>query len=246
MSPAVIEIQKLSVQAGSTEILHDVNLSIAQNETFALFGPNGSGKSTLMNAIMGIPQYKVAGGKILFRGKDITKLSITERVKLGIGVSFQQPPEVKGVSLSDMINICLGRKPGSDLDPETMKLVQTFKLENFLTRNINENFSGGEKKRADLLQILLLKPRFLMLDEPDSGVDLVSLKMISEEIYKYIQKSKASALIVTHQGEVLNYIKAKRACILVEGRNYCFHSPQKILTDIRKNGYQGCIQCHVK
>jgi Fe-S cluster assembly ATP-binding protein len=242
----VIEIQKLSVEAGGTEILHEINLAIDQNETFALFGPNGSGKSTLMNAIMGIPQYKVTHGRILFRKKDITHLSITERVKLGIGVSFQQPPEVKGVTLLNMINICLGKKPQTALDEPTMTLVRTFQMEKFLSRNINENYSGGEKKRADLLQVLLLKPTFLMLDEPDSGVDLVSLKMISEEIFKYIKKNKASALIVTHQGEVLNYIKAKRACILVEGRNYCFHSPLKILRDIRKNGYQGCIQCERK
>jgi Fe-S cluster assembly ATP-binding protein len=241
----VIEISNLSVEVGGSEILHDVNITIKENETFALFGPNGSGKSTLMNVILGMPQYKVKRGFIKFRGKDVTKLSVTERVRLGIGVSFQLPPEIKGVTLRDMLNICLGKKPGSELSEKTLSLVRTFKLEAFLERNINVDFSGGEKKRADLLQVLLLKPRFLMLDEPDSGVDIVSLKMISEEIYKYIKASKASAMIVTHQGEVLNHIKAQRACILFDGRNYCFHSPQKILADIRKNGYEGCVSCRI-
>jgi Fe-S cluster assembly ATP-binding protein len=108
------------------------------------------------------------------------------------------------------------------------------------------NFSGGEKKRADLLQILLLKPKFLLLDEPDSGVDPVSLKFISTEIERYIKKNRASALIITHQGEVLEYIKANHACIMVNGRNSCYKRPEKILNDIRKFGYERCIQCRTK
>lgn len=242
---ALLKIKDLSVASGRKVILKKINMDIEQHETFAIFGPNGSGKSTLMNTLMGIPNYRVINGSIIFRGKDITKMSILERVRLGIGVSFQQPPEVKGISLMDMINICQGKKPGTELDDETMRLVKTFRLDEFLDRNINVDFSGGEKKRADLLQVLLLKPRLLMLDEPDSGVDIVSLKLICQEIYNYIKKSKASAIIITHQGEVLNYIKAKRACIIYEGENYCYHSPQKILKDIRENGYEGCVNCRI-
>lgn len=243
---AKLEVKGLSIEAGGVEILHDINLNIGSNEVFALFGPNGSGKTTLINTLMGLPQYRIVKGGIFLDGRDISKATVDERVKLGLVLSFQQPPEVKGVSLGDMVNICLSRKPGSILDTETMKMVRAFQMERFLDRNINVDFSGGERKRADLLQLLLLKPRLLMLDEPDSGVDIVSLRLISQEISAYIDRSKASALIITHQGEVLNHLHAQRACILFKGRNYCFHSPAKILKDIRKHGYEGCVSCKVR
>ena len=237
-------IKDLSVQANGNKLLNKVNIDIEEGETFALFGPNGSGKSSLINAIAGNPAYRVVKGSIHFSGKDVTSLDMPERVKLGIATSFQQPPEVKGVTLKDMINICLKRKPGQALDEKTIAIVKRFDLERFLDRNINVDFSGGEKKRADLLQVLLMRPKLLMLDEPDSGVDLVSLKLISEQIAEYLKESNASVLIITHQGEILNHLQAKRACILYKGENYCFHSPQEILADIRKNGYEGCLNCH--
>jgi Fe-S cluster assembly ATP-binding protein len=240
---ALLEIQHVHVEVEGKEILHDANASIEANETYAMFGPNGSGKTTLLNTIMGLPGYKVTKGRIIFQGKDITNLEINERAMLGISIGFQQPPEIKGVTLKDMVNICLRRKPGAALDEATMELVRKFNLEAFLDRNINLNFSGGEKKRADLLQLLLMKPKFLLLDEPDSGVDPVSLKFISTEIENYIRKNKASALIITHQGEVLDYIKADRACIMVNGTNSCYKSPMKILNDIKKFGYERCINC---
>lgn len=221
-------------------------MHIERGEVYAMFGPNGSGKTSLLNAIMGIPGYKVTKGSIFFDGMDITGLEIHERARLGLGLSFQLPPEIKGVTLLDMINICLKRKPGTELDEATLALVQKFDLERFLHRNINLNFSGGEKKRADLLQLLLMKPKFLLLDEPDSGVDPVNLRFISREIESYIKRNKASALIITHQGEVLDYINAEKACIMVAGRNYCYKSPQKILNDIRHNGYERCIACRAK
>jgi Fe-S cluster assembly ATP-binding protein len=243
---ALLDVQHIHVAVEGKEILKDANVSIEKGEVYAMFGPNGSGKTTLLNAIMGIPGYKVTKGRIFFDGKDITAMDLNDRARLGLGLSFQQPPEIKGVTLLDMVNICLGRKPGTPIDDATMALVRKFSLEAFLERNINVNFSGGEKKRADLLQILLMKPKFLLLDEPDSGVDPVNLKFISNGIEAYIKKSKASALIITHQGEVLDYIKASKACIMVEGRNYCYKSPQKILNDIRHNGYERCIACQVR
>jgi Fe-S cluster assembly ATP-binding protein len=241
----MLKINDLGVQANGKAILKNLNLSIDANQTFALFGPNGTHKSTIMKTIMGIPPYKVTGGSIRFMGRDISGLSINERVGLGIAVAFQQPPEIKGVTLRDMINICTGSEPGALLDSETKELVEKFRLGDFLDRNINVDFSGGEKKRADLLQILLMKPRFLMMDEPDSGVDIVSLKMICSEISAYIRREKASALIITHQGDVLEHIKATKACILWEGSNYCYRSPQKILKDIHEHGYEGCVTCRV-
>jgi len=242
---AVLKINNLEVTANGTTILKNVNLDVDSNQTFAMFGPNGSGKSTLMSTIMGIPPYKVTKGSIVFDGKDITSLPINERVKQGIAVAFQAPPEIKGVTLRDMVNICLGNTPGTALDEETLALVDKFSMTDFLDRNINVDFSGGEKKRADLLQMLLMKPKFLMLDEPDSGVDIESLRIICTEISEYIKKNNASALLITHQGEVLQYIKADRACILWQGENYCYKTPEKILKDIHENGYEGCVTCRV-
>lgn len=241
----MLEIKGVAVKAKDKLLLKNVNLTVEDSETFALFGPNGSGKSTLMSAIMGIPPYKVTEGQILFDGEDITTLTIDERVRKGIAVAFQLPPEIKGVTLRDMINICLRKEPGTELDDETMEMVDKFMMTDFLDRNINVDFSGGEKKRADLLQILLMKPKFLMLDEPDSGVDIVSLKLICKEIGNYIESNGNSAMVITHQGEVLNYIKAQKACILYQGTNYCYKEPQRILSDIRKNGYEGCVECKV-
>jgi Fe-S cluster assembly ATP-binding protein len=243
---ALLEIDHVHVSVEGKEILKDANATIGDGEVYAMFGPNGSGKTTLLNAIMGLPGYRVSKGRLVFDGKDITSLDVNERARLGIGLSFQHPPEIRGVTLMDMVNICLGRKPGTELDEGTNALVEKFSLVPFLNRNINVNFSGGERKRADMLQLLLLKPKLLLLDEPDSGVDPVNLRFIGNEIESYIKRNNASALIITHQGEVLDYIKAQKACILVGGRNYCYKSPQRILDDIRKNGYERCIACRAR
>ncbi|MEM4268193.1 MAG: ABC transporter ATP-binding protein [Candidatus Woesearchaeota archaeon] len=243
---ALLEVSHVHVEVEGKEIIHDANLSIEKGEIYAMFGPNGSGKTTLFNAIVGLPGYKVTKGRIVFNGKDITKLEVNERVKLGIGLSFQHPPELKGVTLLDMINICLGNRSNTELDKSTLDLVRRFSLEEFLERNINLNFSGGEKKRADILQILLMKPKFLLLDEPDSGVDPVNLKFIGKELESYIYRTDASVLVITHQGEVLKYLNAKHACIMVNGRNSCYKSPQRILEDIKAHGYERCITCRAR
>ncbi|ODS42262.1 MAG: Fe-S cluster assembly ATPase SufC [Candidatus Altiarchaeales archaeon IMC4] len=240
----MLSISNLKVSVSGKEILHGVNLEIPEGETWTMFGPNGSGKTTLMMAISGMPGYSVTSGGITFLGKDITKLAMDGRAKLGIGTGFQQPPEITGVKLRDMIRICSGKGPKEDLSKDERKLVEKLRLSEFLDRDINAGFSGGEKKRAEILQLLFMKPKLLLLDEPDSGVDIESLRLIAGEVQNYIEKSGASALIITHQGEVLDYLKSEKGCVMVDGRIHCIKNPKQVLDEIRTVGYQKCIACH--
>ena len=243
MADLILEIKDLHVMIEGKSILKGVNLGIEKGNVYVLFGPNGSGKTTLMKNLVGFPGYEVSG-KIIFDGADITGKPIDERANLGLNISFQEPPKIKGVTLKNMINICLKKKPDTSLEAEEINLIKRFNLENFLDRDINVGFSGGEKKRADIMQLILLKPKFLLLDEPDSGVDVESLKVISREIARYIREHRASALIITHQGQILEYIASKKACVLLNGRISCYQDPIKILADIKEKGYLECVNCH--
>ncbi|MHA1229452.1 MAG: ABC transporter ATP-binding protein [Candidatus Helarchaeota archaeon] len=243
MTDYILEIKDLTVKVENEIILYDLNLKIPKSESYILFGPNGSGKTTLINSIIGLPEYKIINGQIIFNGKDITYLPIDERIKLGISMAFQNPPEIKGVKLIDVIKFCLGKKPEDCLEEEHYQLIEKFRLSPFLERDLNVGFSGGERKRSEVLQMLLLKPRLVLLDEIDSGVDIVSLKLIANEVQEYIETTGASALIITHQGEILNYIKAKKACVLLNSSIYCYADPKDIFKTIKEVGFQKCIEC---
>ena len=239
----ILEIRDLSVEIEGKQILKKLNLNIPKAESYVLFGPNGSGKSTLIKAIIGFPDYKITNGHIIFDGKDITNLPIDERIKLGISVAYQHPPEIKGIKLIDMFKFCLKRKSDQDLDPEHYALIDKLQLRPFLNRNINVGFSGGERKRAEIVQMLFLKPRLLLLDEPDSGVDIESLRLISREIQDFIKKMGSSVLIVTHQGEILNHISTERACVLLDSSIHCYKNSQEIFNTIKDVGFARCIEC---
>ena len=242
----LLEIKNLTIEVEGNKILNNINLDIKKSENYILFGPNGSGKSTLINTIIGLPSYKVIKGKIIFNGKEITNLSIDERIKLGISMTYQHPPEIIGVKLIDIIKYCLQKKPGDHLEQKHYDLIERLKLTSFLDRNINVGFSGGERKRSEILQVLLLKPKLILLDEPDSGVDIESLKLITNEIQKYVKKNNASSLIITHQGEILNHIKSKRACVLLNSTIYCYANPQDIFKTLKEVGFQKCIECEIR
>ncbi len=236
----ILEVRDLKVSIGTKVILSDISLSLKSKENYVLFGPNGSGKTTLINAIMGVPPYEIASGKIVFMGEDITMKSVDERSKLGISMGFQNPPEVTGVKLLDLLKLCLGK---DEFGVEERKLIEAFKLVEFLDRDINVGFSGGERKRAEILQIIFLRPKLLLLDEPDSGVDVQSLKMIAGEVQRYIESTGGSALIITHKGDILEHIKAKYACVLMEGRMHCFADPKSTFEKIKRRSYEECIAC---
>jgi Fe-S cluster assembly ATP-binding protein len=246
----LLEIENLAVEVGGKRVLKDINLSIAEGETHVLLGPNGAGKSTLFLTILGFPQYNVVNGTIKFKGQDITNLSTAERVQLGIGVSFQTPPSIRGVSVRDLLKIESHQDMDEELNPRMKELANQLKFsDEFLDRDVNFGFSGGEVKRSEILQLLAQMPDFTMFDEPDSGVDIENVELIASEIGTLLDKDKPqrnrvrSGLLITHLGYILNFVSADKAHVLMDGKISCSGNPTEILEDIRKNGFNGCVEC---
>lgn len=252
----LLEVKDLHVAIGRKEILKGVDLQIKKGEVHAIFGPNGSGKTTLLNAIMGFAGYTIKG-QITFEGKDITQLPINERAKMGIGISFQRPPAIRGVKLRRLIETS-AKGNGKFLDEYARHL----NLEDFLDREVNVGFSGGEIKRAELLQLILQDPDLVFLDEPESGVDLENIALIGEytnhllgrrkgpnkektmkELYR---EGKKSGLIITHTGHILDYVNVDVGYILLQGRIACQANPRDILHTIRECGFEECQRCFRK
>jgi len=246
MDDVMLSVQDLHVEVGGVEILHGVDLSIRYGETTVLFGPNGSGKSTLLMTLMGFPNYHVTSGAIVFKGRDITGLELDERARLGFGLSFQRPPVVRGVKTRDMVAACLRREAS---DGEVRELATAAALDDFLDRDVNYGFSGGEIKRSELLQLLAQNPEFVMLDEPESGVDLVNIALIGDLINRLLQKDvkirdrSHSGLIITHTGHILDYVTARTGYVIIDGRLSCGGDPQEILSTIKQCGYEECSRC---
>lgn len=251
MVEVLLEITDLAVEINGKQVLNDIDLYIDEGETHVLLGPNGSGKSTLFMTILGFPKYNVTNGEILFKGENITNLNTTERVKLGVGVSFQNPPAIRGVKLMDLLKVESGQNlEDGKLSPEMMDLSYKMKLDDrFLERDVNLGFSGGEVKRSEILQLLAQKPDFIMFDEPDSGVDIENVELLAEEINILLDKDKKpglrkkSGLLITHLGYILNFVKADTAHVLMDGRIACSGNPSEIIEDIRKEGFKGCVEC---
>lgn len=240
-----LEIKDLCVEVDGKLLLDNLNLTVPKGEVHALMGMNGCGKSSLMMTIMGFEKYKVTSGYIKYEGIDITNSSISERAKLGIGIALQRPPIVSGVSLKSILEFI----DGGDLSDEAMKNIQDSKMTEYLQRDLNDGFSGGETKRAEMLQLILQSPAFVMMDEPDSGVDLESLKIIGnaiESIFNKDNKINPSGLIVTHYGTILDYLNPHRAHIMMNGKIRCSGDPKTILNSIKSNGYEACILCMEK
>ena len=241
----MLEIEGLSVEVEGKGIVHDISVNVDIGETLVLFGPNGSGKTTLLMAIMGFPRYRVTRGKIVFKGQDITHLPVDERARMGIGISFQRPPVVRGVKMREIVRACLGeREDGYVID----EMAQRLNLVDLLDREVNYGFSGGEVKRSELLQLIAQSPEFVLLDEPDSGVDLVNISLVGEMINDLLQKDRmrnrtSSGLIITHTGHILDYVNVDRACVLLNGGIWCRGNPQEILASIKSHGYEGCAVC---
>lgn len=244
----MIEVQELTVSIGEKRILRDVNLRIETGTAVVLFGPNGCGKTSLLKTIMGGEQCRVESGRIFFKGEDITGLAIDQRARLGIGMAFQRPPAVRGVKLGEILRLCLEKRGHLDQE-EVCELARQLHLPDFLERDLNLGFSGGEIKRSELLQLMGQGPSFIMLDEPDSGVDLVNINLVGRAINNLLEKEKAATqrrragLIVTHSGYILDYVNADRAYVMLDGSVRCSGNPRDILEDIRTKGYEGCVLC---
>ncbi|MCX8171245.1 MAG: ABC transporter ATP-binding protein [Candidatus Bathyarchaeota archaeon] len=236
MGENIIELKNISVEVSGRRILNDINLQIREGEVHVLFGPNGSGKSSLIMAILGFPAYKIVSGKILFKGRDITNLPTDERVKMGIGVAFQNPPAIRGVKLAGILRHLIPN------EEEINELLRKVKLPaSFLERDINLGFSGGEIKKSEILQVLAQKSDLFILDEPDSGVDVENLRVLGTVINEALQNR--SALIITHLGVILQYINANIAHVLMDGTIVCSGNPTKILGQILNEGYAWCEKC---
>jgi len=251
----MLEIKDLAVDVIGKRIINDLNLHIGEGEVHALLGPNGSGKTSLTLALLGFPGYEIAEGEIVFKGKEITGLPTNERVKKGIGISFQHPPEIRGVKLVDMLRICAGLKEeGAEeeeagLKEEMKRAAERLKIPaEFMDRDVNLGFSGGEVKKSEILQLLLQNPDFMIFDEPDSGVDVENVELIGKMMSKMLQRDKKpserrkSALIITHTGFIFNYVKADRAHVLLNGKLACSGIPDEIIGHIMREGFEGCVR----
>jgi len=245
----VLEIKQLSVTVEERKILRDINLTVKMGETHVLFGPNGSGKTTLLMAIMGFPKYQVTKGSIIFMGEDITRLPPDERARLGIGISFQRPPVVRGVKTRDMVAACLKERGNEEI---ISQLADKADLADFLDREINYGFSGGEIKRSEIMQLLAQRPMLTLLDEPESGVDLVNIALIGELINELLEKDcpirerRCMGLIITHTGHILDYVNARTGYIMLDGMIGCEGDPHEILKTIKEKGYEECSRCLVR
>jgi len=251
----MLKVEDLHVKIGDKEVLKGINLEIGENETFILFGPNGSGKTTFLMSLMGFGNYEILQGRITFRGTDITHAPIYERARLGIGMSFQRPPTIHGLKTRHLVQMC---GQGREVDVEG--LAGRVNMTDFLERDINSGFSGGEIKRSELLQLMAQEPYLVLFDEPESGVDLENMKLIGDTVRKLLTgengapppdtsmkelkaKRHTSGLIITHTGYILDYIHADRGQVMYDGHLCCEANPGEILDHIGKFGYQECLRC---
>jgi len=248
----MFEIENLNVSVGGKEILHNLNLTIPKGEVHALFGPNGSGKTSLMMTIMGFPEYKITKGQILLDKKDISELEIDERARLGIGISQQRPPTIRGVKLQQILDLIKNHHP--EKDTYITEMIEKFSFNSFLDRDINSGLSGGEIKLSELFQILVTQPKFLLIDEPDSGVDPEKLVQIGEIVnecftdksYPKTRIERNTGLLITHSGFILNYVHVDKAHLLINGSIGCSGNAKLMLEQIREMGYDYCITCQRK
>jgi len=241
----VLEVCGLSVSAGERPVLKGVSLEVLPGEVHVLLGPNGGGKTTLLMAVMGMPGYRVTGGRIRFLGDDITALPTDERVRRGIALSFQRPPAVRGVTVGTLIGHIVERRGAAG--PSLQELSSALGTDALLGRDLNVGLSGGEVKRSELLQLLALDPRLALFDEPESGVDLDSIAVVGAGMRRLLDRDGAgavkAALIVTHTGHILNEVPADHGHVLVRGQIVCRGEPSALFADIRTHGYEGCLTC---
>ena len=242
MSDSLLSIKDLHVRAEDKEILHGISLEIKPGETHVIMGPNGAGKSTLGNAIMGNPSYEVTGGEMFFDGKSLSDMAVNERAKSGIYMSFQTPLEVPGVTLGNFIKTALEQRTGKrvriwDFRKKILAAMNVLQMDpSYAERDLNVGFSGGEKKKAEILQLMLLDPSLAILDETDSGLDVDAVRTVSEGIHAFQKNRDSALLIITHNAAILNSLHVDATHVLAEGK-LIRSGGADLVDEINENGF---------
>jgi Fe-S cluster assembly ATP-binding protein len=237
-----LEIRNLHVRTEEREILRGVDLAVRKGELHALMGPNGSGKSTLANTIMGHPGYEVTDGEILVDGENITELPPHERAKLGLFLAFQYPVAIPGVSVANFLRLAINAQREEPIKVKEFgrQLRHAVELldvdEGFTSRHLNDGFSGGEKKRAEVLQMAMLRPQIAVLDETDSGLDIDALRTVAEGVKKLHGEQDLGALIITHYQRILDYVRPEFVHIMMDGR-IVMNGGNELVERLEKEGY---------
>lgn len=248
----ILKIENLHVEIDEKEILHGVNLEIGKGQIHAIMGRNGNGKSTFSNAVMGHPAYKISKGTITFNGQIINDLKTNERAKLGIFLGFQYPLSIPGVTVANFLRQAIKAIKGETVSPKDFRRLLYEKMDDleidhaFATRYVNEGFSGGEKKRMEILQMALLEPKLAILDEPDSGLDIDSLKLVTSSINKFKEKNPdMSLIIITHYQRILDHVKPEFVHVVSDGKVVESGGPELAL-ELEKRGYDWLVKDEVK
>jgi len=239
---AELEIRNLHVRIEEREILRGLDLTVRKGEIHALMGPNGSGKSTLANTIMGHPSYEVTEGQIIFNGEDITEAPPHERARSGLFLAFQYPVAVPGVSVANFLRMAINAKRDEPIKVKEFgkqlghagELLDVDRA--FTSRHLNDGFSGGEKKRAEILQMAMLEPEIAVLDETDSGLDIDALRTVAEGVAKLHREQGLGALIITHYQRIFNYVTPEFVHVLMDGRIVLAGGPE-LVDRLEREGY---------
>ena len=246
MSEPILNIKQLNARVEEKEILYDINLQIHKGETHVLMGPNGAGKSTLGYVLMGNPKYQVTGGNILFKGKDVTEESADKRAKDGMFLSFQEPLEVPGLTVSAFIRNAIQQKKGGyiklwDFKKELDKNLKFLDMDpSYAERDLNVGFSGGEKKKAEILQLLMLKPSLAILDETDSGLDVDAVRLVSKGVEEYQKDRDGALLIITHSTRILESLHVDYTHVMVNG-HIVATGDGSLVDRINEEGYESFV-----
>lgn len=235
MASPMLELRNVSVGAGQTTLLRDINLTVNPGEMHVLLGQNGAGKSSLLSAIMGMPPFEVSAGTVVYNGRDLAGLGVDERARLGLGMAFQRPPSLAGVTAAEFAQ-ALGAERALADQADALDMGQ------FAGRDLVVGFSGGEIKRWEVLKLFLQAPDLILFDEPDSGVDLEHIAAVGAAVDRLVSQpardgSRRAALLITHSGLILEHVRADRAHIMSSGRIVHSGEPQALFRHIQKAGY---------
>ena len=246
MSEPILNIHQLNARVEEKEILHNINLQIRKGETHVLMGPNGAGKSTLGYVLMGNSRYKITGGSIFFKGKDITQETADKRANEGMFLSFQEPLEVPGLTVSAFIRNALQQRKGSyiklwDFKKELDKNLKFLDMDPaYSERSLNVGFSGGEKKKTEILQLMMLRPTLAILDETDSGLDVDAVRLVSKGVEEYQKDRDGALLIITHSTRILESLHVDHTHVMING-HIVANGDSSLVDKINKEGYESFI-----